>query len=99
MTACEDRQRGTLLGLAIGDTLGAAVEFKSPGTFPEVTGYRGGGPHGLAPGQWTDDTSMALALAEPPDVLDVLMRLRQQNRERRHRMSPETAAHQRFVKA
>ena len=35
-----------------------------PGTFPEVTGYRGGGPHGLAPGEWTDDTSMALALAD-----------------------------------
>ena len=31
-----------------------------PGTFPEVTGYRGGGPHGLAAGEWTDDTSMAL---------------------------------------
>jgi hypothetical protein len=28
-----------------------------------VTGYRGGGPHGLARDQWTDDTSMALALA------------------------------------
>ena len=59
-----DRQRGTLLGLAVGDALGAAVEFKSPGTFPEVTGYRGGGPHGLATGAWTDDTSMALALAD-----------------------------------
>lgn len=59
-----DRQRGTLFGLAVGDALGAAVEFQSPGTFPEVTGYRGGGPHGLAPGQWTDDTSMALALAD-----------------------------------
>jgi len=35
-----------------------------PGTFPEVTGYRGGGPHGLKPGEWTDDTSMALALAD-----------------------------------
>jgi ADP-ribosylglycohydrolase len=59
-----DRQRGTLLGLAIGDALGAAVEFKSPGSFPAVTGYRGGGPHGLAPGEFTDDTSMALALAD-----------------------------------
>jgi len=46
-----DRQRGTLFGLAIGDALGAAVEFESPGTFPQVTGYRGGGPHGLAPGR------------------------------------------------
>jgi len=59
-----NRQRGTLLGLAIADALGAAVEFKSPGSFPEVTGYRGGGPHGLPPGAWTDDTSMALALAD-----------------------------------
>jgi ADP-ribosyl-[dinitrogen reductase] hydrolase len=59
-----DRQRGTLLGLVIGDALGAAVEFEMPGTFPEVTGFRGGGPHGLAPGAWTDDTSMALALAD-----------------------------------
>ena len=59
-----DRQRGALLGLAIADALGAAVEFKLPGTFEPVTGYRAGGPHGLDPGQWTDDTSMALALAD-----------------------------------
>jgi ADP-ribosyl-[dinitrogen reductase] hydrolase len=59
-----DRRRGALIGLAIGDALGAAVEFRSPGTFAPVTGYRGGGPHGLAPGEWTDDTSMALALAD-----------------------------------
>jgi len=59
-----DRKRGTLLGLAVGDALGAAVEFQPPGSFPPVTGYRGGGPHRLAPGQWTDDTSMALALAD-----------------------------------
>ncbi len=59
-----DRQRGTLFGLAVGDALGAAVEFKSPGTFEPVTGYRAGGPHGLNPGEWTDDSSMALALAD-----------------------------------
>jgi len=59
-----DRRRGALLGLAVGDALGAAIEFEMPGAFPEVTGYRGGGPHGLAPGEWTDDTSMALALAD-----------------------------------
>ena len=59
-----DRSAGSLLGLAIGDALGAAVEFKPVGTFPPVTGYRGGGPHGLAAGEWTDDTSMALALAD-----------------------------------
>jgi ADP-ribosyl-[dinitrogen reductase] hydrolase len=59
-----DRRRGTLIGLAVGDALGAAIEFCSPGTFPLVTGYRDGGPHGLGPGEWTDDTSMALALAD-----------------------------------
>ena len=53
-----------MLGLAVGDALGAAVEFKPPGTFPPVTGLTGGGPFGLRPGQWTDDTSMALCLAE-----------------------------------
>ncbi len=58
------RKRGTLLGLAVGDALGAAVEFQSPGTFKEVTGYRAGGPHGLGPGEWTDDTSLALAMAD-----------------------------------
>jgi len=59
-----DRQRGCLIGLAAGDALGAAVEFKPPGSFEPVTGYRAGGPHGLDPGEWTDDTSMALALAD-----------------------------------
>jgi ADP-ribosylglycohydrolase len=59
-----DRRRGALIGLAVGDALGAAVEFESPGSFRQVTGYRGGGPHGLGPGEWTDDTSMALALSD-----------------------------------
>ena len=59
-----DRQRGTLIGLAVGDALGAAVEFQRPGTFELVTGYRGGGPHRLHAGEWTDDTSMALAMAD-----------------------------------
>jgi ADP-ribosylglycohydrolase len=59
-----DRRRGTLIGLAVGDALGAAVEFQSPGTFAPVTGYRNDGPHGLQAGEWTDDTSMALALAD-----------------------------------
>ena len=59
-----NRCRGVLVGLAVGDALGAAVEFRSPGSFAPVTGYRSGGPHGLNPGEWTDDTSMALALAD-----------------------------------
>src|ERR1022692_840880 len=60
----KDRGRGALIGLAVGDALGAAVEFSSPGSFAPVTGYRSGGPHGLKAGEWTDDTSMALALAD-----------------------------------
>lgn len=59
-----DRFLGALLGLAVGDALGTTVEFRSPGTFQPVTDMVGGGPFGLAPGQWTDDTSMALCLAE-----------------------------------
>jgi ADP-ribosylglycohydrolase len=59
-----DRYRGSLLGLAAGDALGTTLEFKAPGTFKPVTDMVGGGPFGLAPGQWTDDTSMALCLAE-----------------------------------
>ncbi|MFM7128018.1 MAG: ADP-ribosylglycohydrolase family protein, partial [bacterium] len=59
-----DRKRGMFLGMAIGDALGAAVEFKRRGTFEPVTGFRAGGPHGLNAGEWTDDTSMTLALAD-----------------------------------
>ena len=59
-----DRYLGAMLGLAAGDALGTTVEFKPPGTFAPVTGLAGGGIFGLKPGQWTDDTSMALCLAE-----------------------------------
>lgn len=58
-----DRCRGALLGLACGDAVGTAVEFKPPGSFLPVTDLTGGGPFRLAPGQWTDDTAMALCLA------------------------------------
>jgi ADP-ribosyl-[dinitrogen reductase] hydrolase len=64
-----DRRIGALVGLAIGDALGAAVEFKPTGTFEPVTGYRAGGPHGLNAGEWTDDTSLALALADSLAVI------------------------------
>lgn len=64
MNAARDRSRGALIGLAVGDALGAAVEFRRPGSFEPVAGYRSGGPHGLEAGEWTDDTSMALALAD-----------------------------------
>ena len=59
-----ERYRGSLLGLAVGDALGTTLEFKPPGTFRPVDDMVGGGPFGLEAGQWTDDTSMALCLAE-----------------------------------
>jgi ADP-ribosyl-[dinitrogen reductase] hydrolase len=52
------------LGLAAGDALGTTVEFRAPGTFTPLTDIVGGGPFGLERGKWTDDTSMALCLAE-----------------------------------
>ncbi|MEP0928429.1 ADP-ribosylglycohydrolase family protein [Leptolyngbya sp. SLC-A1] len=58
-----ERFRGCLLGLAIGDAVGTTVEFQRRGSFPPVTDMVGGGPFNLKPGQWTDDTSMALCLA------------------------------------
>ena len=59
----QDRFRGCLLGLAVGDAVGTTVEFKPRGTFTPLTDMVGGGPFGLQAGQWTDDTSMALCLA------------------------------------
>ncbi len=59
-----DRYVGALVGLAVGDALGTTLEFRRPGTFEPITDMVGGGPFGLKPGQWTDDTSMALCLAE-----------------------------------
>jgi ADP-ribosyl-[dinitrogen reductase] hydrolase len=60
----EDRFVGCLLGLACGDAIGTTVEFKPRGSFEPMTDMIGGGPFDLEPGQWTDDTSMALCLAE-----------------------------------
>ena len=64
MATTQQRYQGCLLGLAAGDAVGTVVEFKKPGTFPPVTDMTGGGTWGLQPGQWTDDTSMALCLAD-----------------------------------
>ena len=57
-----DRFRGCLLGLAAGDALGTTLEFEPPGSFEPIDDMVGGGPFGREPGQWTDDTSMALCL-------------------------------------
>jgi ADP-ribosyl-[dinitrogen reductase] hydrolase len=58
------RYRGCLLGLAAGDAVGTTLEFQPPGSFEPIADMVGGGPFRLAPGQWTDDTSMALCLAD-----------------------------------
>jgi ADP-ribosyl-[dinitrogen reductase] hydrolase len=63
----------------VGDAVGTTVEFKARGSFSPITDMVGGGPFGLQPGQWTDDTSMALCLAtslitkngfDPADQMD-----------------------------
>lgn len=59
-----DRFAGCLLGLAVGDAVGTTLEFSPPGSFEPLTDMVGGGPFELAPGEWTDDTSMALCLAD-----------------------------------
>ncbi|MCR9112364.1 MAG: ADP-ribosylglycohydrolase family protein [Rhodobacteraceae bacterium] len=60
----EDQARGMLIGLAVGDALGTTLEFKPRGTFAPITDMVGGGPFNLDPGKWTDDTSMAMCLAQ-----------------------------------
>ena len=62
MPNLKERYRGAILGLATGDAVGTALEFKRPGTFTPITDMVGGGPFKLKPGQWTDDTSMMLCL-------------------------------------
>ena len=59
-----DRARGALLGLAVGDALGAPVEFCQRGRFEPLTGLRTGGKFQMQLGEWTDDTAMALCLAD-----------------------------------
>jgi ADP-ribosyl-[dinitrogen reductase] hydrolase len=59
----KERYQGCLLGLACGDAVGTTVEFMPRGSFPPVADMTGGGPFHLQAGQWTDDTSMALCLA------------------------------------
>ena len=78
-----DRFQGCLLGLAVGDAVGTTVEFQPRGSFERLTDVVGGGPFGLEPGEWTDDTSMALCLAhsllecdgvDPPDQMERYVR-------------------------
>ncbi len=59
-----ERFLGALLGLAVGDAVAAATQFKRPGRFAPVGDLLGGGPFDLPRGGWSDDTAMALCLAE-----------------------------------
>ena len=59
-----DRFLGALLGLAVGDAVAAATQFHRPGSFTPVGDMLGGGPFDLPRGAWSDDTSMALCLAD-----------------------------------
>ena len=63
-TAQLARAEGVLLGMACGDALGAGYEFGPP-LGPDVSvAMNGGGGYNWEPGEWTDDTSMAIAIAE-----------------------------------
>jgi ADP-ribosyl-[dinitrogen reductase] hydrolase len=62
--AVRDRARGALLGLAVGDAVGTTIEFTPKPDYALINDMVGGGPFQLKPGEWTDDTAMALALAD-----------------------------------
>ena len=62
--AIRDRALGAFLGLAVGDAVGTTLEFEPREAQPRLDDMTGGGPFRLPPGAWTDDTAMALALAD-----------------------------------
>ena len=57
---------GAMVGLAAGDALGVPVQFepRAARDADPVRGMRGGGTWKLEPGTWSDDTSLALCLAQ-----------------------------------
>ncbi|HSP74675.1 MAG TPA: ADP-ribosylglycohydrolase family protein [Cryobacterium sp.] len=69
-----DRAAGVLLGMACGDALGAGYEFGPPLASDAAVTMKGGGGFNWAPGEWTDDTSMAVpivnAIAAGHDLRD-----------------------------
>lgn len=82
-----DRYLGAMVGLAVGDALGTSTQYKKPGSFTAIGDMLGGGPFDLPRGAWSDDTAMALCLAEslaetegfnPRDQVDRYTRWQQQ---------------------
>ena len=61
-TSRRDRITGALVGLAAGDALGAGYEFGP--AFDGPVEMKGGGPFNWEVGEWTDDTQMAICIAE-----------------------------------
>lgn len=59
-----DKAQGAMVGLALGDALGTSLEFRLKDSYTPLQDIVGGGPFHLKPGQWTDDTSMMLCLAD-----------------------------------
>lgn len=60
----QNQARGMLVGLAIGDAMGATLSGKQRGSFEPVSEFLGGGEHALAAGQWADSTAMAMCLGQ-----------------------------------
>jgi ADP-ribosyl-[dinitrogen reductase] hydrolase len=59
-----NRCLGSFIGLAVGDAVGAPLEFSPRGTFKPIEDMIEGGYFTLKIGEWTDDTAMALCLAD-----------------------------------
>lgn len=60
----KDKIIGSFVGLAVGDAIGTTLEFEGRDQKEELKDMIGGGVFQLNPGQWTDDTSMALCLSK-----------------------------------
>jgi ADP-ribosyl-[dinitrogen reductase] hydrolase len=60
----QDRALGAVLGLGLVDAVGTTYEFRPRDRNPLLIDMVGGGPFRLKPGEWTDDTAMALALMD-----------------------------------
>jgi ADP-ribosylglycohydrolase len=62
--ALRERFLGALVGAAVGDAVAVATQYRRPGKFTPVGDMLGGGPFELPRGAFSDDTAMALCLAE-----------------------------------